>query len=221
MKVVLFTLLLLVSNWVCLAQDNLSIEDCLHLDGFKFNEFRRADRTPKDTLIDVKNGYFEISDNNTKLLQAAKFNNPDGSILIAATGFYEDMQCSSYFTKFYIKQKNEARLHEIAHQFILPEINYLDFFTDSAIVEVAKKYQSQIQKKYYPEATLEDLYSEFYDMHFTLPRFGTNLEVSLTVCDFIPRNEVTFTKHDWDVIENNHTAITLLYSKKKNQFVLK
>lgn len=192
----------------------------LQLEGFNFRDFNQADRIPTDTIIDLKNGYYEINDGETKLLQATKFNNLDSSILIAATGYYSDMQCFNYFSKFYIKSKNLNTLEDVLLDDVIPELMFSDFFIDSAIKEITNKYLPLVQQEYYPNAAVEDIYEEFFDMHFILPRYGTKIIVKLTVCDYIPLNAVNMDEEDWKIIETQHKSISLSYDKKKKVFAI-
>jgi hypothetical protein len=189
------------------------------LDGFNFRDFNQADRFPKDTIIDIKNGYYEINDGETKLLQATKFNNSDGTIMIAATGYYADMQCYNYFSKFYQKSKTDTSLIEILTDDVMPEIKFSDFFIDSTIRQVTQKYLATIQQEYFPNATLENVYEEFFDIHYILPRYGTKVIAKLTVCDYIPLNAVNIDGEDWKKVEVQHDAILLTYDKKKKAFI--
>lgn len=218
MKVQISIILLLLISNVNIGQTNLSIVECLKLDGFNFRDFNQADRFPKDTLIDIKNGYYEINDGETKLLQATKFNNSDGTIMIAATGYYADMQCYNYFSKFY--SKTDTSLVEMHTEDVMPEFKFSDFFIDATIREVAQKYLPTIQQEYFPNATLENVYEEFFDIHYILPRYGTKVIAKLTVCDYIPLNEVNIDEEDWKVVETRHESIALAYNKKKRVFVV-
>jgi hypothetical protein len=219
MKYAFIILFTLVVAKISFGQKNLTIDQCLALDGFNFNEYNQADRMPKDTLIDIKNGYYEISDGEIKLLQATKFNNKDKSILIIATGFYADMQCANYFTNFYIKSKDS--LIVCNQNRVMPTLKFSDFFIDSTITEIVKKYLPEIQEEYFPNATIENIYQELFDFHFILPRFGTDIIVELTVCDYIPTNVVEFDKNDWEVINTNHASIKFTYNKSKKKFIVK
>ncbi len=218
MKTLLLSSILLFISLTSISQKNLPIDECLRLEGFSFDEHLIADRMPKDTLIDVKNGYYEISDADTKLLQATKFNNEDETFLLVATGFYEDMQCSNYFTNFYTQDGKTNALQPIENDNVLPKIEFSDFFVGDDIKNAVLKYQADIQKEYFPGASLEDIYNELFDMHFILPRHGTKIIVELTVCDYIPLNVVSIQEKDWKIITSKHKSISLSYVKKRKRF---
>jgi hypothetical protein len=129
------------------------------------------------------------------------------------------MQCSNYFTNFYTRNGDSLVLLE--KNSILPNIQYSDFFIDNSIKEIAEKYLPKIQEEYFPEATIYNVYEEIYHFHFILPRYGTDMTVELTVCDYIPTNAVNIDLEDWALIESKFKSITLKYDKSKKVFVRK
>ena len=93
------------------------------------------------------------------------------------------------------------------------------FFIDSQPIQILEKYLPEIKKTYLDSnATIEDLLKEIYDLHMIIPRKGTNIKVTLTVCDYIPLNVVNIGKEDWSIIEDNIKVIELIYDKDQKQF---
>jgi len=209
---------------------NKNILDCLKTIDFKLEDFNESDFfKPTDTIIDIKNGYYElfvanthIIDNieqNTVLCQAAKFNNTDGTIILAITGYYGDEQCSKHPSFFFEISKNGDDFKRIELSNILPNIELDEFLSESKAIKIIEEYLPKIQGNYLDtNATVKDVLNEIYDIHYILPRKGKTITATLTVCDYIPTNEVSFEENDWEFIEREFKTIDLVYNDKLKTF---
>jgi hypothetical protein len=202
----------------CKAQQNIT--ECLELaqevNRFSFNE---SDFTPTDSLIDLKNGYFEMSSSDHVLTQAAKFNKKDKSTLLLVSGFYSDMQCANFpFYLFEIDKKGDTCIKKDPMNFF-PALRYEDFLKNDSVLKIANKYLPILAETYLDEnATVQQILSEFYDFHFILPRFGTTIEVTLTVCDYIPVNEQEIV--EWKEVEKAIKSLYFKFNKQSGLFEL-
>jgi len=194
--------------------------------GFEAHQYVAADIPLErcDTIIDLKSGYYELNyafDDYTKikLCQVAKFNNTDGTILIAITGYYADEQCSNYPSRFYEISKSGDRFIPIELETVLPFLNFSTFFTDLKPTQILEKYLPEMRDKYLgSNAEIANAIDEVYDYHIIIPRKGTTAKVMLTVCDYIPRNQVNIDRNDWSIIEDHIKAMKYIYDKNQKQF---
>lgn len=203
---------------------NKNILECMEIIGFEIYKYVQADVVLErsDTIIDLKSGYYELNfdfSEEVKLCQVAKYNNTDGTILLGISGYYGDEQCSYHPFYFYEISKSGDRFIPIEHKAILPSLDFSMFFVDSKPIQILEKYLPAIKKTYLDSnATIEDLLKEVYKFHIIIPRKGTKTKVTLTVCDYIPRNQVNISKDDWSIIEDSIRGIELIYDKDQKQF---
>jgi hypothetical protein len=216
------SLLLFMHSGAC--QDK-NILECLKLIDFEPHNYVEADINlgRADTVIDLGTGYYELSLSseieNIKLCQATKFNNADGTITLAITGYIADMQCNNHPSYFYEISKSGDSFIRIENTTIIPSLDLLEFLTGSKSIEVLKKYLPEIKETYLnSNATIEDVLNEIYDFHLIVPRKGAKIKVTLTLCDYIPLNEVEIHENDWNVIKDNIKIVELLYDRELKQF---
>lgn len=159
---------------------------------------------------------------NLKLCQAAKYNNADGTITLGITGYYEDMQCSNHPTFFYEISKSGDGFTRIDNATVMPSLELSEFFAGSKSIEILKTYFPDIKKTYLgSDATFEDLINEVYDFHIILPAKGNKVKVTLTICDYIPTNELSIDKEDWNEIKDNIRTIEFAYDRRLKRFISK
>lgn len=195
----------------------------MELIGFDAHKYVQADRSVErcDTIIDIKSGYFELFDTaiETKLCQVAKFNNGDSTILVGISGYYADEQCSNHPFHFFEIAKSLDTFISLNPETILPTLDVTLFFTDAKPIQILEKYLPAIKKAYLgPNATIENLLEEVYDFHIILPKKRTTAKVTLTICDYILRNEVSIDHDDWRIIEEHIKIVEFHYDKIKKQF---
>lgn len=231
MKTILHIIGLIFIQQLAISQ-NRDIMECLRLIDFKFEKYNESDfYRPTDTILDIKAGYYElyvsnthVIDNveqNTILCQATKFNNSDGSITLAITGYYADEQCSNYPSYFYEISENGDSIKIIEESKILPSLNWKDFFSESKSINVLEKYLLEIQKNYLDSnATIFDVLGEIYDYHYILPRYGKTIKATLSICDYIPTNVVSINENDWKIIEKDFKTLDLIYNNTLKTFIL-
>jgi hypothetical protein len=203
---------------------NKNILECMEVIGFDILQYVQADVVLErsDTIIDLASGYYEVNiDMGTeiKLCQVAKYNNRDGSVLLGISGYFGDMQCSNHPFHFYEISKSGDGFTPVEKDAILPSLDYSMFLIDSKPMQILEKYLPEIKKTYLDStATIDDVLEEIYDFHVIFPRKGTRTKVSLTVCDYIPRNEVNIGIDDWSIIEDSIGVIEFIYDKDQKQF---
>lgn len=203
-----------------------NIVECLELIDFNPEQYIVADipldRT--DSIVDIKAGYFEISisqfeDEKLKLIQAAKFNNEDGTITLAITGYYADEQCSNHPFHFFEISKDGKSFLELETTTILPSLSLNSLLEKSTCFKVLSKYLPEIKKNYLgPNTKMEQVINEIYDYRIFLPKQGANIAISLTTCDYIPRNQVGFMEADWEAVESSIKTIIFAYNKELKRF---
>ncbi|MBC7863585.1 MAG: hypothetical protein IAF38_11455 [Bacteroidia bacterium] len=182
-----------------------------------------ADLSPSDTIVDIKNGYYEISSayDKTKitLIEAALFKNTDSTATIAVSGLKADEQCSFHHIYFYEYNWKTDNIKPIADKDVLPEFNLKMFFKKSSVKKTLLPYLKAIQKAYLTDsAGIDDVLDEIYSYRFLIPRSGTTLMINLDICDYIPTNVVGIKPADWKIVETDFKKITLRYDKKKKRF---
>ena len=203
----------------------MNILECLDVIDFDVNKHVAADilLDQCDTIVDVNSGYFEIYEGreNISLCQVAKFINKDGSILIAISGYYADEQCSHHPYSFSEISPSENTFRTLDAAAIFPSLAFTLFFVDSMPNKILEKYLPEIKQNYLDSnATLTDLLEEIYDVHVIPPQSGTKTKVTLTVCDYIPSNQVSFNQEDWGIIEEQIKVIEMSYNKCEKVFQL-
>lgn len=203
---------------------NKNILEYMEVIGFDIHKYVQADVVLErsDTIIDLQSAYYEVnidSGEKIKLCQVAKYNNRDGTILLGISGYYGDEQCSNHPYHFYEISASADRFIPIEHKAVLPTLDFSMFFIDSKPIQILEKYLPEIKETYLDStATIEDLLKEVYDLHILIPRKGTKTKITLTVCDYIPRNEVNISSDEWSIIEENIREIELIYDKDQKQF---
>lgn len=202
---------------------SLNIEECLSLIHFEPMQFIEADLASTDfnPVIDYKNGYYEIKHPSEDIIlcQATKFDNKDGSICLMITAYHADEQCYWYTTTSYLIYENYEKYIEMGSDDLNLPLDYAKFIDNPELNELLEELISILRGSYLSQdATIKDLYNEFYDFHYILPRYGTDLKVTLTVCDYIPTNEMTIDPKDWSLIKNSTPQVSMSYNKKVIKF---
>jgi len=218
-RTLLFIIAFSISYLVC-GQESFSIHKCLDLINFELKDYNLADTSPSDTILDVKNGYFEVSYDYAKLCQVTYFKNADKSFTVLSTGYYSDQQCFNYFSYFHhipSSTDTSIRMEQISY---LPELQFEDFFVNDTITKMISKYLPEINANYLPngEGSIQDVINEIYNYHIILPRQGKQLIVELTLCDYIPTNVVSISEEDWAVFSEFTHPVYLHYNKKSKKF---
>lgn len=219
-----FPLFLLLTSLSTQAK-NLNIEECLQLVDFDPAKYIQADISWEEyqPLVDIKNGYYEIKDTDTDriLCQAAKFNNKDGSVTLMITGYYSDMQCSNHFTQSYLIFPDGKKYIEMGLEELNLPSDYAAFIGNEILNKELEKLLIDLKGIYLSEEdNVGQVYNELYDFHYILPRYGTDISVSLTICDYIPTNEMEIKSDVWDLIEESVPTKSLSYDKKFIKFEL-
>lgn len=219
MKTAFYFLVILVITPSFIAQN---IVEALQLKDKTIKKHFEGELSSTDTLIDIKNGYYEEYNKDYKVLttlrQAAIFNNQDGSKTLGISNSQWDFQCFTYNSSFYsIIEKD--KIERIDNSNILPKLDIIDFVGNGEIIPTLEKYLPLLQENYLGDNdSMEVLLSEIYDIKYLIPRKGTALIATLAVCDYIPSNEIKIIEKDWFIIMNDFSIICLDYDKTIKKF---
>ncbi|MBL7912357.1 MAG: hypothetical protein JNJ41_14950 [Bacteroidia bacterium] len=222
-------LILVFSKQLVISQT--TILHCLQLKDSLLGKHIYGEISPTKTFIDIKNGYFETFNLETDkkgkesihviLFQATIFNNADTTIILATTAYKSDEQCDWHETNFYEISKNRDGIKKINAKSILPETPWENILVTVKAKTIIKKYLPQIKKQYLDStATLNTAINEIYNTHLLLPKKGADIKMTLTTCDYIPRNIGIITPKDWEIITGNLQSVKLRYNKNQKKFTL-
>lgn len=214
-----------------MAISQTTILQCLQLQDSMFDKHVYGDISPNKTTIDTKNGYYEAfileTDKKGKvtkhltLFQATIFINADTTITLATTAYKADEQCDWHETNFYEISKNRGGIKKINAKSILPQLNWESALVTVKAKTLIKKYLPQIKKQYLDStATLNAAINEIYNTHFILPKKAADVKMTLTTCDYIPRNLGIINAEDWEIITSNLQSVKLSYNKNQKKFTL-
>ncbi len=211
------------------SKGQVNILDCLSLKDSVYGEYQSGEYKVQNEVIDLKNGYYamEWHEKNKEgeiinafpLFEAAVFKNADETWSLGISEFHADMQCSWHKLFFYEISKNGDTITEMDLDGLLPKLNKRDFLSESSSIKVLEKYLPIMKEVYLgPDATIDDAIDEVYAIHFKMPVRGLLLKAELTVCDYIPLNQVDFSLQDWEIIEHDHQSLILHYDRKLKAF---
>lgn len=197
--------------------------ECLDLIGFTPQNFSSGDFSFEgiEASVDYKNGYYELKDPNSeiKYIQATKFNNADGSIILMITGYENDMVCTRYNTTSYLIIDDGKKIVEMDKDDLNLSKDLIKFIGNDQLNSLMSKMLGELRGNYLDEnAIIESLYNEFFDFHYILPQKGTSIIVTLTLCDYIPTSEIEINKEDWSFIKSCIPKVSLSYDKKYIKF---
>lgn len=167
---------------------------------------------PKNSIIlDEENGYAAILrtppegmqtfDNDHTVFEMAIFKRVKGEPLIVVSNEISDSVCVWHET-FFLERRGNSWL-EVRSR-VLPQLSAQMFFKDA---KLAAKFTA-MNKKIGNRAAL--------DLHFAPPRKGTQMKVSLDICDFVPdefQPEMSF-----DEFTRNSESLFLDWDKQKGIF---
>lgn len=225
MKNRLSVVLIFGLSLTCSAQSN--IIDYMQIFDFQLERFNKGDIAPSDTLIDIENGYFEISADQISpkiiLCQGKVFENTDKSTLLMITGYSADEQCDWYTTYFYVKEKKENSFQEINPFNLLPTIAVSEFLENAPTITILEKYLPQIKQEYLgEEATMDDVLNEMFSIRYSKSVDPTAIIARLHLCDYIFRNITGISDEDYQIIMTDIESAfyEFKYNSKKKKFEL-
>jgi len=196
-----------------------TIIDYLDLKDQKITRYIQSEINCSDSIVDLANGYFEENNPDIILRQAAVFNNDDGSKLLGVTACEYDFVCYYFYTEFFEITTNAEQLSIKKVDSILPELSIKEFIEGTKAAEAVKKLIKQIKPGYLAEGFTEaDVLKEVYHIKYIIPQFGTSITATLSVCDYLPTNEVEVSNEIWGSIEKDFRTISLKYDKALKRF---
>lgn len=218
-----FLLPFLLLLQLTIQSKNLDIQECLDLIDFKPETYASGDFSFEGLipLVDLKNGYYEIVSpyNGVTYIQAAKFNNSDGSITLMITGYEYDMVCERYHTKSYLILPEKEEFVEMSLHDLNLELGLQGFQNNHDLFSTLDKlYQQFIALGNNDEVSFESFCSDIYDFHYVLPRNGTAITVTLTICDYYPSENLEVTEEEMKLIQSGIVSRSYQYDKKFIRF---
>lgn len=165
----------------------------------------QTEPTAETTVLDVKNGYAAYLSSSEKdaypIFEMAIFKQANGDSLIVVSNTIADSVCTFHQT-FFLQRKVDSWL--AVRSKVLPEFTAQMFFKDA---KLSAKFT---------EANKKIGNAEKLDLHFSPPREGTRMKVSLDICDYVPDElaaEISFN----EFIKNART-VSLEWDKRKGIF---
>lgn len=223
----IFLLVISINSGIAQNKHKMNILECMEIIDFDIHTYVQADifleRSYK--VVDVKSGFYEVKidhgGDELMLCQVAKYDNHDGTILLAVSGYFADEQCSNRPFYFYEISESGDSFKLIDKKSILSTLDISMYLKDSKPIQLLEKYLPALKASYLgSQASIQDLLNEVYDIHLLLPRKGTKTNVTLTTCDYIPRNEVSISYEDWNIVENAFMELEMVYDKDQKRFRL-
>ena len=163
---VTFALLILIK----LSGFSQNILEALKLKEDSIREYVQGEAMATDTIIDLKNGYYEAfasyDDNQkTALRQASLFLNKDGTKTLGISIGEADFQCLFYQTSFYEISKSNDKIKMVTNENVLPRLAIKEFIADTSVYAIINKYLPEIKENYLSsDASVDKVLSEFYDI---------------------------------------------------------
>ena len=162
----------------------------------------------KNLLIDEKNGYAVqmdsppgISDNPYPIFEMALFKSQNNSPLLVVANRKSDPVCTEYET-FFLRRMS-GKWTEVKSE-VLPSMN-LKMFWDTP--ESASRLLKIIKES-------------AVSYHFELPREGTQMKMSLEICDYLEDGVPEKTAKELDELIKTAKPILLEWSKQSGKFKL-
>lgn len=185
-----------------------------------------ADIQATDTVYDAKSQYLAYRFNSgteiIKLVEARLFGKPGGKQLLTITKYAGDMQCMFYYTSFFDWDPKTDSVIPRRASSCLPPLTINQFFNDSSIYRLAGKYLGPTRAAYLGDsATIDQMLHEIYSIRFYPEPKKQAMNVTLNVCDYIPRNEVGIPDADWSQFEKAFHARKMTYNAGKRSFELR
>lgn len=185
-----------------------------------------ADLQPTDTVYDAKSQYLAYRFNSgtemVNLVEARLYGKPGGKQLLTITKYSGDMQCMYYYTSFFEWDPKTDSVTPRKTTSCLPSLNINQLFNDSSIYRLAGKYLGPTRAAYLGDsATIDQMLHEIYSIRFYPDPKKQVMNVTLNVCDYIPRNEVGIPDADWTQFEKAFKVRRMIYNAASQRFELR
>lgn len=157
------------------------------------------------TVIDEKNGYagYLKAPGGTEMsFEMALFRSKNAPPLLVVSNERSDMQCSSYETFFLRRVGN--RWVEVKDE-VLPPLDHKMFWEDPRAAGRLAKIVSTLPASAY---------------HFEPPRRGTQMKVSLDICDFFDEDTPEATLKEFDKLKATARPVRLDWDSRVGKFKL-
>ncbi|MEL6720775.1 MAG: hypothetical protein AAFO82_05310 [Bacteroidota bacterium] len=154
-------------------------------------------------VIDIRNGFmsFKFDGGVSDHFQIALFRGTnDKDIIAVSTRECEVPNCFNPTSFFFLYE--DGNWIE-ADTFLLPEITIELFYDDPLNSKLANKYKS------------------FFDYDYLLPRYGTEIKIELSICDYLQFDHPEVTDQQYDQLIQEWKPVYLKWEKSSNQFKLK
>ncbi|MEM8527529.1 MAG: hypothetical protein AAGG68_23005 [Bacteroidota bacterium] len=157
-------------------------------------------------VLDIRNGFISFKqwpydDNDPASFQAALFKGSDNKDIIAvSTRSCGDMFACFYLNSFFYIYEDGNWVK--ADTLLLPEITLKLFYDDSSNSNLLNKYGH-------------------FEYHYILPRYGTEIKIELSICDYLTFDNPEVTDEQYDKLIREKKVVYLKWEKSSNQFKIK
>ncbi|HEX8503681.1 MAG TPA: hypothetical protein VF659_24060 [Pyrinomonadaceae bacterium] len=205
MKILSGTLSILLCLAVPTYAQDWGISDYLKNLPEKFITFEGDFSPPsrETTVIDEKNGYagyLKVPGGTEMSFEMALFRSKNASPLVVVSNERSDMQCSSYETFFLRRVGN--KWVEVRDE-VLPPLDPKMFWDDQRAAGRLAKIVSLTPAS---------------DYHFEPPRRGTQMRVSLEICDQFDQDPPEATLKEFDKLKETARPIRLDWDSRSGKF---
>lgn len=161
--------------------------------------------TGETTIADTKNGYAAYLSSTAEdafpIFEMAIFKQANGEAVVVVSNTIADPVCTTHET-FFLRRK--GNVWTSVQSQILPELQTQMFFTDS---KLGTKFQAVNRKAGN---------SNRLNLHFSPPRNGIKMKVSLDICDYVP--DELAAELSFDEFIRNAKSVVLEWDKQTGVF---
>ncbi len=205
MKNLLGSLSILLCLAISTYAQGWSISDYLKKLPERFKTFEGDFYPPSEetTIIDEKNGYagyLKVPGGTEMSFEVALFKSRNAPPLVVVSNERSDMQCSSYET-FFLRRVGNKWIG--VKDEVLPPIHPKMFWDDPRAAERIAKIVTVTPS---------------FTYHFKLPRQGTQMKVSLEICDYFDEDPPAATLKEFNKLKETAKPIRLDWDSKSGKF---
>lgn len=159
-----------------------------------------------EKVVDIRNGFLAFKQRGYEeeapsSFQVALFKGTDDKDIIAVStrDCGDVFDCHNLASFFYVYEDGNWTETDTI---LLPEIRTELFYNDSSNSELLDKYG-------------------YFDYRYILPRYGTDIRIELSICDYLQFDHPEVTDQQYDKLIQEKKAVYLKWEKKTDQFKIK
>jgi hypothetical protein len=182
-----------------------------------YGDFRN-EPTPETTIKDLRNGYIAFLDRAPQpnddsapypIFEIAVFKQANTEPLIVVSNTLADSYCVQH-ESFFLRKRGTS-WQDVRAQ-VLPAFSPEMFFAEAGMVQ---KLEGLHRKAKQPVPSRKSLYRY---LHFSLPREGTRVKVTLDLCKYAPSDPDQDLGPDYDVLEGKRKLTWLEWNRESGTF---